>query len=246
MSKLSIIIPAHNEENSLGETLGNYISYFSNKSGIEFEILVVCDGCTDNTEQIAKQYSLRHPQIQIRRNPLRLGKGRSIIEGFKVAAGDIILFVDADGSISPGETWKLVEGIYEENDVVISSRHLPQSQIVNGKSLNWRIASWGYNFLVRMFFGLKVKDTQCGAKVFKRSVIHSILDDIRSNGMCMDVELLWRAKQKNFNIKEVPIRWKHVQKNGVTSNLPRTVADMAIQIILLRFRIYNGKTKTNA
>ena len=233
---ISLIIPAYNEEERLGETLSDYISYFSNLSADEFEIIVVCNGCDDNTPEIAAKYSQGFHQIIVLNISDKIGKGGAIKEGFKISTGDIIAFVDADGAIKPGEVWKLIQRVSQGDDGAIGSRWLPGSQVLVKKPLRWRVASRAWNLLVRLFFQLPFKDTQCGAKSFKRNVIQDIINDFQINGMTFDVGLLWKATQRGYNIKEVPIIWEHKHKEGPTNNLYNTIMKMAIEIIRLRFK----------
>ena len=235
MNKLSILMPAHNEEKYLEETVESYVNYFSKIEICAFELIIICDGSTDNTQYMADHLSFQYPQIRVLNNSECIGKGGSIKEGFKVANGDIIAFVDADGSIDPEEFGKLIRQASQGDEIIIASRRLHKARVLNKKPLSWRLASLGYNLLVRLLFRLSIKDTQCGAKVFRRPVIQSLINDIRITGMVIDVELLWKAKQKNYNIKEIPITWIHKPKEGKTNNLLKTTIEMFLQIIKLRF-----------
>lgn len=237
INKISIIIPACNEEERLGGTLESYARYFSEMCADAFQLIVVCNGCTDNTPQIAQVFSQRFPQIKVANYRERIGKGGAIREGFRIADGDIIAFVDADGAIRPDEIWRLIQMVSQNGDGAIGSRRAPGAQILTGKPLHWRLASRCFNLLVRMLFQLPFRDTQCGVKVFRRQVVQSIVDDLIINGMTSDVELLWRARKHGYKIAEVGITWEHKHKNGLTNDLPRTVARMAVEIIKLRFRL---------
>jgi len=101
MEKLSIIIPAYNEGLWISQTLNSYVDYFSRVNTEGLQLIVVCNGCTDDTPRIAREYCQRCPQIKAIDIPERVGKGRAIREGFRMADGDIIAFVDADGAITP-------------------------------------------------------------------------------------------------------------------------------------------------
>jgi len=234
--KISLIIPAYNEEERLGETLDDYISYFSYLCTDGFEVIVVCNGCDDNTPEIAAKYSQKFHQMIALNISDKIGKGGAIKEGFKIASGDIIGFVDADGAIKPDETWKLLQIVSQGYDGAIGSRWLPGSQVLAKKPLRWRLASRAWNLLVRLFFQLPFKDTQCGAKTFERHVIQSVINDFQINGMTFDVGLLWKATKQGYKIKEVPIIWEHKHKEGLTNNLYKTIIKMAIEIMKLRFK----------
>ena len=235
VDKISIVMPACNEEGKLGGTLESYARYFSGVDARAFQLIVVCNGCTDNTPQVARDVSERFPQIKVVNYPERIGKGGAIREGFRMADGDIIGFVDADGAIRPEESWKLIQIVSQGGDGAIGSRHVPGAQVLTPKPLHWRFASWSFNIIVRLLFQLPFRDTQCGVKVFRRQVIQSIINNPSINGMSFDVELLWRAKKHGYEITEVGIVWEHKPKNGMTNNLPKTIARMATEIMKLRF-----------
>ena len=236
VNRISLIIPAYNEGERLGQTLNSYVRYLSEVTSDKAEIIVICNGCTDKTPQIAEEFSLRFPQVKAINIPERIGKGAAISVGFRMAHGAIIAFVDADGSIKPEEMGKLIEAIDQGYDAAIASRWLSGAQIEIEKPLNWRLASRVFNLLVRLLFRLPFNDTQCGAKAFKDYVIHNLTQHLKVSGMSFDVELLWRAKQRGYKIKEVPITWEHKQKVGLTNNLSRTIPRMAIEIMKLRLR----------
>lgn len=237
MNELSIIMPAYNEEKYLEETAKSHVNYFSTIDICAFELIIICDGGTDNTQNIADHLSFQYPQIRVLYNSKCVGKGGSIKKGLNAANGDIIALIDADGSIEPEEVGKLIRQVRQGFEIAIASRHLPEAQVLIKKPLHWRLASLCFNLLVRLLFRLSIKDTQCGAKVFNRQVIQSLSNDIQINGMLIDVELLCRAKQKNYNIKEIPIVWTHKPKEGKTNNLLKTIVEMSIQVIKLRFRL---------
>ncbi len=207
MKSISLAIPAYNEEKRIGGTLTDYQA-FAGQNYSDYELLVVCDGCTDRTPEIVKEFCKRSPRIKLLEFPHKLGKGGGVLEGFKVAKGDVIGFVDADGAVSPEEFDKLVKAL-DGADCAIASRYVATSKILAKQSPMRRVASRSFNLLVRMVFGLPFKDTQCGAKVMNNSIVDDVLPQMISRGYEFDVELLWRIKKSNHVIKEVPITWQH-------------------------------------
>jgi len=230
---ISIIIPAHNEENRIGKTLNNYISHFSN-SNFNYEIIVEMDGCTDNTLEIVKKFSEKYPQVKYICFQKKLGKGGGFLEGFKVAKGDLIAITDADSAIKPRYLEELIKLVEKNWDCAIASRYLKASKILVKQDLARRIASRGFNLLIRLFFNLKLKDTQCGGKVFKSEVIKNVMNKLNIKGFAFDVDLLWRIKQKGYTIKEVPITWEHKDESKIF--LPKVVPEMFFALIKLRLR----------
>ena len=227
--KLVVIIPAYNEERRVKKTLLDYLNFFSRK--VNFELLVMMDGCTDRTPEIVKELASKYKRIKYKNYKKRLGKGTAVLTGFKIANGDLISFTDADNSISPEEFYKLVNKI-NGSDAVISSRYMKNSVILSSQGGIRRISSRIFNLIVRFLFDIPYKDTQCGAKVFKKNVIEKILPEMMSKGFEFDAELVWRINNHGFKISEIPIVWEN--KPGSTIR-PRSTLFMLLGILRIRF-----------
>lgn len=221
----SIIIPAYNESRRIKSVLKSYGAEFSGH-----EIIVVFDGY-DNTPDIVENVAKDSPNIRLLTFQEQLGKGGAIIKGLKVARGDKIGFVDADGSVFPKELKRMFE-LLGEFECVIASRKLPSSKIIISQPFKRRLASRSFNMLVRILFGLPFNDTQCGAKVFMRKSIYDIVNKLETRGFETDVEILWRLKNKNCRIMEYPITWSHSE--GSKFKLSNSYT-MLSSLIKLRF-----------
>jgi glycosyltransferase involved in cell wall biosynthesis len=223
---ISLIIPAYNEENRIETIVLNYANHFSSQ-----EIIVVCDGA-DNTYNIVRNLCAKYPKIKCLNFKEKLGKGGAIKKGFEIANGDIIGFVDADESVQPQDLERMLE-VLSHTDGVIASRKLKESRILIKQPFKRRLASKMFNILVRAIFQLNFKDTQCGAKFFRKEAIKEVLPELKTSGFEFDVELLWRLKRLGFNVIEFPITWKHSQ--GSTFRLSNS---WAMFISLLRIRLW--------
>ncbi len=238
MQKISIIIPAHNEEKRIGKILKNYTPYFKSlkKKGIlDFEIIVVLNACKDNTKRVVKEYI--HKELKILEFE-RGGKGFAIIEGFKDALkrnNDLIGFVDADMATPPNAFYGLIRNI-KNYDGIIADRWDKRSKISPKQSLLRRFVSRGYNFIVRTLFFFPYEDTQCGAKLFKKDLLKKIIKKIGITEWGFDVDLLFYAKREKAQIKSIPTMW-HDEK-GSKINLKRTPILMFLSAI--RLRIYHS------
>ena len=232
--RVSIIIPAWNEENRIYGNLLRYLNYFSKKYGDRFELIVITDGCTDGTSTIVDKFSKNFTGVTHLSYPLRMGKGGSIRAGFKLAKGDVIAFVDADGAVPPEELDKLVQ-VAMKYDGAIGSRWIRGARVLREQPLTRKIASRGFNLLVRLLFGLYFKDTQCGAKAFRRYVIEDVTGELGLSNMAFDVELLYRIVRRGYEVKEVPITWMH--REGSKLKLRRTIFTMLISLIGLRIKM---------
>ncbi|MFA5367885.1 MAG: dolichyl-phosphate beta-glucosyltransferase [Dehalococcoidia bacterium] len=224
--KISIVIPAYNEEARIESVVVNICDQFPGQ-----EIIVVCNGCIDNTHDILNTLRARYPQVRILDFQKKLGKGGAIIEGFRAAEGEKIGFADADDSVEPGD----IEGMFaalSDADGVIASRRMSKSIITVKQPIIRRFSSRIFNIIVRALFSLNFKDTQCGVKVFRKEVIKDILNSLSATGFEFDVELLWKLKSKGYRVVEFPVVWKHVE--GSTFRLTNAPG-MLLSLLKIRF-----------
>ncbi|CAJ35678.1 dolichyl-phosphate beta-glucosyltransferase [Methanocella arvoryzae] len=229
---ISVIVPAYNEEDRIEKTLADYSEGL--KSAGDFEIIVVCDGCKDRTPEIAAKYA------KVLTFPNRLGKGGGVLEGFKVARGDIVGFTDADNSLKVDQFLKLIEEMKKTGaGCVIADRKSKEAIIVESQYLIRRLASESFNTLFpRLLFGLKIKDSQCGGKIFKREYVEKVAPLMVCSGFEFDVELLWRMKNAGCVIREVPVVWKDDKGSKFSF---KYIPAMGVNLIKTRFGIMKKK-----
>ena len=208
---VSIVIPAYNEEKRIEKTLNEYCTFFrelTNKKILNFEIIVVLNNCTDKTLEIVKKAKKRFKEIRFL-DFEEGGKGFAIKEGFKDALkreNDLIGFVDADMATSPEAFYDIIRKS-KNYDGIIASRWLKSSVIKTKQTFLRRIMSRGFNFIVRLLFFFNYRDTQCGAKIFKKKVIEKIVQDLELTEWAFDINLLYLCKKNCFKIKECPTIW---------------------------------------
>ncbi|MEK6940741.1 MAG: glycosyltransferase [Nanoarchaeota archaeon] len=228
--KLSIIIPAYNEEKRIPATLESYGSFFKENA----EIIVILNNCIDNTENIVKDKIKKYPNISYATEE-KIGKGNAIIKGIKEARGEYICFVDADSSTEPDQIKKLYDEIQNSNFAgLIGSRWVKGAVIKKYQPIPRIIASRAYNLLVRIILGLPFKDTQCGAKIFQNAPIKEIIDEITPTKWEFDVALLYPLFKKGYKIKEVPIIWE--DKTDTNLKIWPTATKMFKSLLKIRFR----------
>lgn len=237
---ISIIIPAYNEEKRISRTLAYYLKYFSQA---DIEIIVVLNGCHDNTLDIVKEYQAKAPKIIKYINiKEKIGKGGAVREGFRQATGDIIGFVDADGATAPEEFNRLITGI-DGADCAIASRWKRGARVKN-RTMARKIISLGFVLLVKLIFWLPFADTQCGAKVFKKDLIKKILPFLTVNNMAFDVEILYLARKNKFRINEIPTFWIDQASSaflGSPFKIFSSGFEMLLTLIKLRFNFLFNK-----
>ncbi|MDO8646844.1 MAG: glycosyltransferase family 2 protein [Candidatus Diapherotrites archaeon] len=203
---VSLVMPAYNEEQRIMKVMPNYYSFLKNNFS-DFEFIIVCNNCSDKTPEIVEKFSRKDKRIIFMNIPRKIGKGGAVIEGFKKASKDLIGFTDADSSTSPEQFCKLLAPIVEKNfDAAVASRALKES-IVPKKSIVRVILGRFFSVLVKVLFGLKINDTQCGAKLFRKKPLKGILSSLKITGWEFDVEVLWKLSKNGFSIAEVPITW---------------------------------------
>jgi len=228
--KLSIIIPAYNEEARLGAMLDAYLPYFVARYGEEVELIVVVNGSTDRTAELAQSYAARAPQARVIVEPTAVGKGGALLLGFAAARGERIGFVDADGATPPAAFQQLAEEIGDAG-AIIASRWIPGAR-VSPQPLARRIASRVFNGLTRLLFGLKIHDTQCGAKLVRADALRAVLPRLGITRWAFDVDLLFQLRRAGYAIRETPTEWHDVA--GSQLRVARASFEMFVAIVRLR------------
>ena len=239
-TSLSIIVPAYNEATRLGNSLKAIVTYL-NENFPDAELIVVDDGSSDKTAQIARERldeggNLRTSLISYKSN---LGKGRAVRLGLQAARGEIALFSDADLSTPISESPKLIEPIETGAcDVAFGSRALDRKLI--GVRQSWRREQGGrvFNLAVRLATGLPFWDTQCGFKAFRMSVCRPLIEAATIDRFGFDVELLYLAYKAGLKLKEIPVRWDH--NEGSKINLASDSLKMLGEVGLIRQQARRG------
>ena len=229
--KLSIVIPAYNEENRIKNTLDSYYNFFSKEFGKDFEIIVIVNGSDDTTQEVVKSLAFKYKQIKFKNFPDKIGKGGAIIEGFKIADGDLIGFVDADMATTSETFYDLIRNL-GNYDGVVASRWIKGAKINRKQPISRRIASRGFNIIVRLLFNIRIRDTQCGAKLFTKNVVKSVVNDLGITQWGFDVDLLYLIKKRHFKIIEIPTVWN--DKEGSKLKIGRTSWQMFLSVARLR------------
>jgi len=206
--RLSIVIPAYNECARIDGTLARVL-WCVEERGWDAEVLVVDDGSTDETPAIVQKWMRRYPRLHMVRNPGNRGKGYSVRNGLLQAAGEIVMFTDADLSSPIEEAELLMAAIDEGADVAIGSRWLNRQKQTIHQPLYRRFFGRCFNKVTRWVMGLPFKDTQCGFKAFRRDAAQTIfrLQTIERWGF--DPEILFIARKLKYKIVEVPVTWGH-------------------------------------
>ncbi|MBW2971155.1 glycosyltransferase family 2 protein [Candidatus Woesearchaeota archaeon] len=235
-SKLSIVIPAYNEEDIIAESVVAITNFFKLQK-LNFEILVVDDGSTDKTAAVIKELSLKN--LRLLKNGRNRGKGFSVKKGVKEAEGDIVLFTDADLSTPIEQFDKLREALVD-CEVAIGSRVIKGAEIRKKQPFHRLIMGRIFNIIVRLLTGLNYRDTQCGFKLFSADAAKRIFRAVKAEGFGFDVEVLMLAEKFGYRVKEVPVVWINRAKSKVWPL--RDTFRMTREVLEIRSRVGSRKT----
>jgi glycosyltransferase involved in cell wall biosynthesis len=234
MNKVSIVIPAYNEEKRISGTLKAYSDYFKKlkeEEILDYEILVVINNTTDRTEEIVKNHQKVDDNV-IYLDFVQGGKGFAVYEGFKDALtrdNDFIGFVDADLATPPNSFYELIKPL-TKFDGTIANR------VIKGSKTNYtwkrKVTSRVFNFIVRVILLVPFTDTQCGAKAFRRKAVEEIIKNEKISQWGFDVELLYRLHKQKYKIVQVPTIW--FDRSGSKLDLKTVPLKMFSSVVRLR------------
>ena len=199
--ELSLIMPAYNEEDSIGLVIKKVDDVVSQMS-LRYELIVVDDGSIDNTWLKVADYAKNNGHVKVVGYENNVGKGYALKTGFSHAVGDLVIFMDSDSDIDPKQVGRYIEAL-KDADVVVASKRHPQSKV--NTPLIRRILSHGFNVLVKLLVGLKLSDTQTGLKAVRKSVLVGVFRKLTVKRYAFDVELLALANLLGLKIVELPI-----------------------------------------
>jgi glycosyltransferase involved in cell wall biosynthesis len=227
-----LLIPAYNEENRIEPVLRDYARFFQTDYQGKFQLIVVLNGCRDNTLGVVQRVAAEFPSVGWLEFKDPINKGGALLEGSKLAPmADLIGYVDADGATPPHAFLDLVRHI-EGYDCVIGSRWLPGAVLHQEQSGKRQFASRVFHFIVQLFFWMNIRDTQCGAKLMRREAIEKIHPSLRIADMAFDINLLYSLKKAGYRILEVPTEW--TDKVGSKVVLRNTSLSMLLSVIRIR------------
>lgn len=244
MKKLSVVIPAYNEEINLKKGVLDQVEAYLRNSKLDYEVLIIDDGSTDHTREIVKKFINKHKKFKLIENS-HGGKAIAVITGMEKSSGEVVLFTDMDQATPIDQLDKFIPKIEDGYDIVIGSRTGRA-----GAPIIRKLAAWVFSILRGIILGLPFKDTQCGFKVFSKASINSIIPKIRSEwgvihfkggavNAGFDVEMLYLAKKYGFKAIEVPVVWNYVGTERV-----QVVKDSLAAIYdMIRIRVNDLKGK---
>jgi dolichyl-phosphate beta-glucosyltransferase len=239
--KLSVVIPAYNEEKRLPGTLERVCAYLTSSFEGTWEVVVVDDGSKDGTAALVAGWQSREPRIRLVRNPGNRGKGYAVRNGMLSAAGEWRLFSDADLSAPIEELSKLLDAAKRQQAVVaIGSRAVDRSLVSVHQSAFREFSGRFFNTIMRLATGLPFLDTQCGFKLYSGEAAGAVFRRQLLDGFSFDVEDLVIAQRLNLRCVEVPVRWANVEGTKVSAwSGAKSFADL----LTIRWNAFRGRYK---
>lgn len=233
--KISVILPAYNEEKRIGKTLDVVCNYME-ENFTDYEILVVDDGSRDNTKEVAQNYPC--DKLSLLSYGENRGKGGAVKHGILNSSGDIVVFTDSDLPYP-------VENIKKAADLLLSTSAdfvLGTRKNTTGKGeypLIRKLTSFGFSLMVRMIVGLNVSDTQCGFKAFSSACAKEIFKKTTICGWGFDVEAIFIAQKLGYKYKRLTVELFHVEE-GSKINLAQDIVRMLGELFKIRKNNKNG------
>lgn len=244
--KISIVIPSFNEENNIRTgALSGMVDYLKEQN-YSWEIIVVDDGSTDKTADLARQFAKHHKYIKVLQEPHR-GKGGTVIAGMLRASGDIVIFDDMDQATPIDQLERILPKFRDGFDIVIGSRAGRE-----GAPLIRKTMALGFSILRNLVLQLPYKDTQCGFKAFTKNASKEIFKRLQifnqkqaqsgaSVSAGFDLEILYVARKLGLKVAEVPVVWHH--KEGTKVNPIKDSWEGFRDLIKVRLNALQGKYK---
>ncbi len=235
MHLISVIIPAYKQEKTIKDDLIR-IKHVLDQLRYDYEIILVVDGNVDKTLQNVQK--MKFNKIVATGYNVNKGKGHAVRFGMAKAKGDIIAFIDAGMDINPNGLSMLMEHFEWYNaDIIVGSKLHPVSKV--DYPVTRKILSWGYRTLVRLLFGLSVRDTQVGMKFFRKKVLEDVLPRLLVKTYAFDIEIIAVAHYLGYKrIFEAPIELDFTGVSSITSkNFWNTIFFMLRDTIAVFYRL---------
>lgn len=215
--RLSIVIPAYNEEHRLSRSLSTLLAYLKEHYSGLYDAVIVDDGSTDQTAAVVSRFMALYPCLRLLRLPGNRGRGAAVREGVHSAQGELILETDADGSVHPEAIVRFAAFLESrpEVDVLIGSRNIPGAEILTPQP--WLRFFLGLCFLyaARTLFGRDIQDYTLGFKMFRREAARDIFSHQFENAYLAEAEIVVVTRRRNWRLEELPVHWSDYRDSRV-------------------------------
>jgi dolichyl-phosphate beta-glucosyltransferase len=213
--KLSIIIPAYNEEDRILKTIKETLSYL-NRQDYASEIIVVSDGSTDGTRGVVEAFETgEHVALKVIEYHPNRGKGYAVRLGMLEGSGETVMFMDADYSV-PIDAVEYGYGLLDDgHDIAIASRTVSGAIVAQHQNIARELSAKMYTWIQNYHLGIRYGDTQCGFKIFTHAAAQLLFGKQKLNSVIFDPEILWLAAAEGYRVGEFPVEWTHVEGSRI-------------------------------
>jgi len=192
---ISVFFPCYNEQDNIDRTVEQALTVLK-KLTADFELIIVDDGSSDATGQVADRMADQDSRVKVVHHPTNLGYGAALQSGFKAATKELVFYTDGDGQFDIGEMPPLLP-LIKQYDIVSCYRLNRQDNLIR------KINGWAWTKVVCLLFGMKIRDIDCAFKLYKREIFDKI--DLVSTGALIDAEILARAVRKGYTVTQRPV-----------------------------------------
>ncbi len=235
---LSVIIPAHNEESRLPDTL-EQVFHFLEQQSFTSELIIVENGSADKTFEVAQDFAKTHKNVRVMQSAR--GKGAAVKRGMLEAQGEYRFMCDADLSMPVEEISKFIPPALTDFDVAIASREAKGSMRYNEPRYR-HLGGRGINYIIQALILPGLNDTQCGFKCFSAKIADDIFKQQTLEGWSFDIELLYIARKRKYRVREIPIDWYYHPETKVSA--VRDALRMIRDIFQIHANAWRGRYET--
>lgn len=237
--KLSLVIPAYNELLRIGPTLADVLAYFA-RQPYDAEVIVVDDGSTDGTAgAVTPLLDHARPTVRLVRQPENRGKGAAVRAGMEAATGEFRAYYDADGSTPITELDKVWAFFDAGFDIVAGSRAVRDADVEVHQAWHREMMGRVNNLILRAIGVTRLRDTQCGFKVFTAAACGIVFPRQTIERFSFDAELLYIAHKHGLRIHEMPVHWRNDPSSRV--RLLGDSLEMLLRVLGIRLKDARGR-----
>jgi glycosyltransferase involved in cell wall biosynthesis len=230
MISISVFLPCYNEQGNVGRTVEKTLRVLE-KLNADFEVIIVDDGSSDRTGQIADEIAGRDGRVKVVHHQRNLGYGAALQSGFKAATKELVFYTDGDGQFDIDEMPPLLE-LMEQYDIVSCYRLNRRDSVIR------KINGLCWTKLVCLLFGLRIRDIDCAFKLFKKEIFDNI--ELSSAGALIDAEILARAARKGYSITQKGVHHYPRTAGAQTGASLRVILRAFKELFKLQSRIRSG------
>lgn len=240
--KLSVVVPAYNEEERLPSMLDECLEFLEGRSS-SYEVIIVDDGSKDRTTEVGLEYVDKYgcDKVRVLKLAKNRGKGGAVRMGMLKARGETVLFADADGATTFPDIVKLEDKmnlvVSQEHGIVCGSRAHMEEESIASRTFLRTVLMYGFHLCVWVFAVKTVKDTQCGFKLLTRKSAQIIFKSLHIERWAFDVEMLKVAEMLSIPIGEVSVRWQEIEGSKLEPILDAIQMFRDIFLLWLRYAV---------